>query len=523
MQLNKIIALIILTTFFHLNNVVAQQNVSIIPKPQELNLHKGAFTILETTTLFVDDKLWDQATIFKKYLEPAIGFNFKVVHKRKKKNTIEFRLDTALSSLGEEGYKLVVTPEKITLTAFQEKGIFWGIQTLRQLAPKAILREAIVKGVVWEIPCVTITDNPRFKWRGLMLDCSRTFIAKEEIKKYIESMSFFKMNVLHLHLTDDQGWRLEIKKYPELTSIASKLHESFNEPKEYEGFYTQDDIKELIAFALERNIQIVPEIEMPGHTTEVFAVFPELSCKGNTSKIVPWFKGYGLSSEVFCAGKETTFNFLENVLDEVAELFPSEYIHIGGDEAPKLHWKECPKCQKRMKEERLNDENELQSWFIKRIEKHLKSRGKKLIGWDEIIDGGLSESATVMYWRSWKKDVAEKIPNISNNTIMSPTSYSYFDFENTTITTEKVYGSDPITDGMSKDKINTILGVQANFWSHLARTPAGMNRQIFPRLLAMAEIAWTDADKKDWNDFKIRLQSKLKCLDIMGVYYYSEN
>jgi len=501
----------------------AQSLINIIPKPQNLQESKGSFIISPATVIVVKDNLLIQADQLKHYLEPALGFDLAIAAKAVQNNVIEIRLDKTLSKLGEEGYQLNIEPQKITLIALNEKGIVWGIQTLRQLLPDQILRQATVKGMEWKIPCLKIEDQPRFKWRGLMLDCSRTFIAKEQIKKYLEQMSLYKMNVLHMHLTDDQGWRLEIKKYPELTSVCSKFDTAFHEPKEYEGFYSQDDIRELIAFAAQRNIEIVPEIEMPGHTSELFAAFPQLSCKGDTLKVRPWAKGAGVHNDVFCAGNEATFDFLKNVLDEATALFPSVYFHIGGDEAPKKFWKECPKCQKRIKDEGLKDENELQSWFVKRIEKYLNSKGKKLTGWDEIMDGGLSETATVMYWRSWQKDVAKKIPTISNAIIMSPTSHSYFDYTYKNISTEKVYSFDPASKEVFGDHVNNVLGVQANFWSHLDRTPPRIDRQLFPRILAMAEIAWTDNARKDWKDFNTRLQSKLRSLDVMGIYYYNEN
>jgi hexosaminidase len=500
-----------------------QTPAQVIPKPQHLELAQGTFKITPTTSILVPKELLTRAKQLKYYLEPALGYDLAVNPKSGKENVIEIKLDRSLDKPGEEGYRLEITSAKITLAAFCDKGIFWGIQTLRQLLPTPILREAKVNGASWEIPCLKIEDFPRFRWRGMMLDCSRTFITKEEIKKYLEAMSLFKMNVLHMHLTDDQGWRLEIKNYPELTSISSKFHESFKEPKEYEGFYSQDDIRELIEFAAQRNIMIVPEIEMPGHTTEVFAAFPQLSCKGDTNNIHPWTKGYGIHNEVFCAGNEQTFEFLENVLDEVSALFPSEYIHIGGDEDPKMHWKACPKCQKRMADEGLKDENELQSWFVKRIEKYLNSKGKKLIGWDEIMEGGLSKSATVMYWRGWVKDVPQKVADLGNNIIMSPTSHCYFDYTYEKISTERVYSYNPVPPGFGEKQSEKVLGVQANFWSHLDRTPPRIDRQLFPRLLALAEVAWTSNNKKDWNDFKVRLQSGIKSLDILGISYTIEN
>ena len=495
---------------------------AVIPKPQFCEQLPGVFNVSASTSILAPDQLMKRAKQLKDYLEPALGFELARASKTTLKNVIELKLEKSLNPLNAEAYKLEVSPDKITITASSEKGIFWGIQTIRQLLPSSILRSAPVQGIKWEIPCLKIEDAPRFKWRGLMLDCSRTFIAKNEVKKYIEAMSLFKMNVLHMHLTDDQGWRIEIKKYPELTRTAARFHPSFNELKENEGFYSQDDIRELVAFAAQRNIEIVPEIEMPGHTSEVFSVLPNLSCAGDTSRVHPWLKGAGIHNEVFCAGNEETFIFLQNVLDEVAGLFPSRYIHIGGDEAPKKYWKECPKCQKRIAGEKLKDENELQSWFVQRIEKYLNSKGKKLIGWDEIMDGGLSKSATVMYWRSWSKDVAQKIPQIDNEVIMTPTSHCYFDYTYEKISSEKMYSFNPVLSDNPALVRNNVLGVQVNFWSHLDRTAPRIDRQLFPRILALSEVAWTDYDKKNWVDFKQRMESKLSCLDILGIYYFPE-
>ena len=501
--------------------IFGQGLVNIIPAPQQLKVTAGVFIISSATTIVVEKQLTEKAALLNHFLEPAMGFNLTISSKSLKKNVIEFKLDPSMSQLGKEGYLLDIKPDKITIIAFHENGMVWAIQTLRQLLPNQILRGAPVIGNAWEIPCIKINDQPRFKWRGLMLDCSRTFIPREQVKKYIDAMSFFKMNILHMHLTDDQGWRLEIKQYPGLTSICSKIDTALHEPKEYDGFYTQDDIKELIAYAAQRNIEIVPEIEMPGHTSEIFAAYPQLSCKGDTLKIHSWVKGAGVHNDILCAGNDATIKFMENVIDEVSALFPSNYIHIGGDEAPKKFWKECPKCQKRIKDEGLKDENELQSWFVKRMEKYINSKGKNLIGWDEIMEGGLSETATVMYWRSWQKDVAKKIPTISNNMIMTPTSHCYFDYPNEKNTIEGIYSFNPIPAGMSENNYAKVLGVQANFWSHLDKTAPGMDRQLFPRLLALAEIAWTNNDKKDWNDFNSRVLDRLKSLDIMGIYYYT--
>ena len=516
-----IIRLLSLVLLFFPVFLSGQTILPIIPQPNNLIVNQGVFTISQEVTVLVPDYLKSRAVQLNNYLGPALGYELAITS-HGKKNGIEFRLDKNLEHLGNEGYQLSITPEKVMVTAFREKGIFWGIQTIRQLLPEQINRAATVKGVKWELPCLSMEDVPRFRWRGLMLDCSRTFIAKEEVKKYIEAMSYFKMNVLHMHLTDDQGWRLEIKKYPELTAIASKFHPSFNEPEEYQGFYSQEDIKELVEFASQRNVEIVPEIEMPGHTYDIFAAFPSLSCKGDTSKIHPWIKGEGVHNEILCAGNDQTFVFLEKVLDEVVALFPSQYVHIGGDEAPKANWKNCEKCQKRIKAEGLKDENELQSWFVKRIEKYLNRKGKKLIGWDEIMDGGLSKSATVMYWRNWDKSVAQRIPTIENDIVMTPTSHCYFDYTYKQISTEKIYNFNPVFNPDATSDPKNILGVQANFWSHLDRTPPRIDRQLFPRLLALAETGWTVPAQKDWNNFNQRMQSKFKYLEMKDIYYFGK-
>ena len=490
---------------------------------RHLRGHAGPSVDKHLHEIVADENLRDRARQLKSYLEPALGFEITTCSTGGTNNVITLKLDNSLNHLGEEGYQLDISSDIIYLVAFREKGIFWGIQTLRQLLPSEILRGVKVNRIAWKVPCMKVSDKPRFKWRGLMLDCSRTFITKEQIKKYLEALSFFKMNVLHLHLTDDQGWRIEIKKYPELTAVSSKFHKSYNEPKEFEGYYSQDDLKELIEFASQRNIEIVPEIEMPGHSYEVFAAFPKLSCKGDTAKIHPYSKGIDIHNEIFCAGNEETFNFIQHVLDEITTLFPSQYVHIGGDEAPKLYWKECSKCQKRIKDEGLKDENELQSWFVKRIENYLNSKKKKLIGWDEITQGGLSRSATVMYWRGWEKELPLHIAELGNNLIMTPNSHCYFDYTNEKISTEMVYSFNPVPKELTTEQDKNILGVQANFWSHIDRTPHLIDRQLFPRLLALSEIAWTDYDQKEWNGFKARMQIKLKSLDILGVSYFSEN
>ncbi len=495
-----------------------KSEIKIIPRPSKISVLNGTFELTNKTSVKACSDLLLQAEQLRTYLSPASGFILPVNKRITGGNLIELKLSDKLSSLGEEGYKLNITSKKVLISAYKSNGIFYGIQTLRQMLPDEILRKAIADNIKWIIPCVSIVDKPRFSWRGLMIDYSRTFWNKRVTEKYIDAMSYYKLNKLHMHLTDDQGWRLEITNYPALTKIASKFDTIYHEPGEREGYYSKEDIRELVHYAAARNIEIIPEIEMPGHTSEIFAAYPQFSCTGDTSIIKPYFKGPGVHNEILCAGKEETFEFLEGVLSEVIELFPSEYIHIGGDEAPKVAWKACPLCQKRIRDEGLKDENELQSWFIKRIERYLNSKGKKLIGWDEIIEGGLSNTATLMYWRDSKQDVPLVAVNQGNDIIMSPTSYCYFDYSYGKISIEKVYSFEPLSGKLENVDTHHILGVQANFWSHIDRTEPNMDHQIFPRILALAEVGWTERQNRDWKDFSVRLNHHYKSIDLLDIY-----
>ena len=494
-----------------------EKDIQIIPRPQELTVLDGTFELNSKTSIKAGRNLILHAEQLREYLSKPSGYELLINKKNVGGNTIELKLSDELSFLGEEGYNMKITKTKVLITAYTAKGVFWGIQTLRQLFPTDILREAVVDDVKWIIPCIELVDVPRFEWRGLMIDYSRTFWNKNHTKKYIDALSYYKINKLHMHLTDDQGWRIEINKYPELTEIASKFDTVYNEPKEREGYYSRKDIQELVRYAKDRNIEIIPEIEMPGHTSEVFAVYPELSCTGEKLIIHPFFEGPSIHKEIFCAGKEETFNFLENVLSEIIEMFPSEYIHIGGDEAPKELWKECPDCQRVMKEKGYKDEDELQAWFIRRIEEYLNSKGKKLIGWNEIIKGGLSKTATVMYWRSKDQDEVVKALVNGNDVIMTPNTHCYFDYTYQRISTEHVYSFEPASGSFENANI---LGVQANFWSHIDRTEPSMDRQIFPRMLAMAEVGWTGRNNRNWENFSSRLKNHFESLDLMGIYYW---
>ena len=496
-----------------------ERDILIIPRPREISFFEGTFEMTENTSIKVGKELITSAEQLRDYLCPASGYLLPVNKSVPGGNTIELVIKDDLSSLGKEGYKINISDKKVLISAYTQQGIFWGIQTLRQLLPQEILRKAATDITKWSLPCAEIADQPRFKWRGLMIDYSRTFWNKHITEKYIDAISFYKMNKLHMHLTDDQGWRLQIDNLPLLTEKASKFDTIYHEPGEREGFYSKEDIRELVRYAEARNVELIPEIEMPGHSLAILAAYPHLSCTGDTFSIHPYGKGPGVHEEILCAGKDETFEFIEKVLDEVIELFPSEYVHIGGDEAPKVNWKKCPDCQRVMKENGLKTEEDLQSWFVRRVEKYLNSKGKKLIGWDEITEGGLSNTATMMFWRGWKTDALSTALNQGNNVILSPTSHCYFDYTYETISVEKVYSYEPLPDSLQNIQPDQILGVQANFWSHINRDEPGMDRQIFPRLLALAEVGWNEGDIKNWNDFSNKLKHHYKSLELLDIYY----
>ena len=374
------------------------------------------------------------------------------------------------------------------------------------------------------LPVVEIDDLPRFSWRGLMLDCSRTFLDIRYLRRTIDLLSYHKLNVLHLHLTDDQGWRIEIRGHPELTTIGSQFGAQY--VGERGGFYSQADIRQLVAYAAERGVAVLPEIEMPGHSTAALAAYPELSCTGGPFEIFPFFKGPGIQKDVFCVGNERTFQVLQDVLAEVSELFPGRYVHIGGDECPKDRWRACPKCQARMRSEKLTTEEELQSYFVRRIARFLKSKNKELLGWDEILEGGLHNTATVMLWRG--AEAAAAVARGGHDLILTPATHCYLDYRQsdlpqergegaTPIPLDKVYSFEPLPAGLAGEDAKHILGAQGNMWTHYAKTEEEINRQIFPRLAALAEVTWSPAPSRQWSDFSRRLRAHCRRLSTMGV------
>ncbi len=488
---------------------VAATGLNLIPQPQRLKINNGHFQIDEKTVICYDedDKTFKYAASYlaaelKK--KTGLTIEVKTAIDPDSTNSILFGLERH----AEERYILSVSSDHIEVAAFTPQGAFYAAVTILQLLENKT------------IPCLEIADWPRFEWRGLMLDCSRTFQSVDYIKKTIDLMAFYKMNVLHLHLTDDQGWRIEIKKYPELTQKGATFPEKYGEPERHQGYYTQQQMKELVEYAALRNIRIIPEIEMPGHSLAVLSCRPELSCTGGPFEIFPFFKGPGITSDIYCAGNEATFTFLEDVLSEVFDLFPSEFVHIGGDEAPKSRWKSCSKCQTRIKNEGLKDEHELQSYFIKRIERFANSKGKRIIGWDEILEGGLAPNAAVMSWRGINGGIAAA--RTGHDVVMSPTSHCYFDYTYKAINTQRAYSFEPVPDALNPDQQKHILGLQANFWSHIDREENLVDRQLWPRLLAIAERGWSSKETRNFDDFQRRVGNNLKHLRDSNVTYKKE-
>ena len=500
----------------------SSEQIALIPKPQMMELGSGHF-VLDSTIQVVSDLSTDELGSSLAQLNEILGWSFELALK-KQVNTassfkrIHFELDE--SNQTAEGYSLEISRSGIHLKANKEAGFHNALNTLGQiltlsLKPKTLSQKSDVQHSSIQLPILKIEDSPKFQWRGLMLDCSRTFIPIPELKKYIDLLALYKMNVLHLHLTDDQGWRLEIKKYPELTKLCSESDPKYTNDKG--GYYSQLEMKDLIDFAAQRNVTIVPEIEMPGHSSEIFAAFPELSCTGKKTKIYPFFSGPGITDDILCAGKEEVFIFVENVLEEVCNLFPSEYIHIGGDEAPKVRWDNCEDCQARIQTEGLHNSHELQSYFIQRVEKMLEARGKKLIGWDEILEGGLAENAAVMSWRGIQGGI--EAAQAGHPVVMSPTSHCYFDYSHGTTSVQEVYEFNPIPEEIDQDQAHFILGGQANFWSHIDRQSFAMQRQIFPRIIALSEKLWS-GENSTYENFESRLIHHYPVLDSLGINFY---
>lgn len=528
-RLQIVLALLIVFVFSNTINAKSyNKGINIIPQPLEVEvLDANGFILSPNTQLYArGSEAKKIAEFFIAKMNLATGYNNTLSNGRAE---IELSIDNKLD-LSAEGYKLNVSSKKITVVGRDAAGLFYGMQSLMQLFPAEISSFSSVSGVEWIVPAVNIVDEPRFSYRGVMLDVCRHFMPVDFIKKQLDLFSMFKINRLHWHLTEDQAWRVEIKKYPLLAEIGAKRIEG--EGFEYSGFYTQEQIKEVVAYATERQIVIIPEFELPGHELAAISAYPELSCKGE--KITPRII-WGVEDVVICPAKEITFQFIEDVIAEMVQLFPGEYFHVGGDECPKRSWASCEACQDLIKREGLEAkdghtaEERLQSYVIKRAEEILAKYNKKLIGWDEILEGGLSASATVMSWRGEQGGITAA--KQGNNVIMSPNADMYYDKYQGDSRMEPVaiggylplaatYAYNPIPSELSKEESKLVMGVQANVWSEYMYNPSLMEYRLYPRLCALAEVGWSQLDRKEFNDFARRINNACVRLDSYNVNYH---
>ena len=511
------------------------KDASILPIPVSLTQDTTCFVLPNSTTIGINHPdLKPAAEYLASILSPATGYKFKI-------SEGQGNINLGIGSMEgtEDAYTLVSNPESVNITGNTYRGVIAGIQSLRQLFPAEIESDKKVSGMSWGIPSVQIQDAPRFGWRGLMLDVSRHFYSKEEVMEFLDLMALYKLNKFHWHLTDDQGWRLEIKKYPLLTEkgawrkfnnhdhdcikyAAEQDNPDYEIPTDkiqivegdtlYGGFYTQEDVKEVIAYAQVRGIDIIPELDMPGHMLAAVSNYDGISCFEETG----W--GSTFSSPV-CPGKDSALEFCKNVYTELIELFPYEYVHIGGDEVEKTNWKKCPDCQARMKEHSLKTEEELQAWFIHEMEKFFNSKGKKMIGWDEIIEGGLSETATVMWWRSWAKLAPSQTTGQGNDLIFTPNAPFYLDYAQDKKSVLNIYHYDPMKEVPDADKQHLVKGVQGNIWCEWIPSRERMHYMAAPRMLAIAELGWSANDRKDWTDFQTRMADQFGRLNVMDIQY----
>jgi len=510
-------------------NALSQEQISIIPKPAKLERHAGQFTLRENTKILNASALPEAGRFAQQMAEKlrsVTGLSLPLVETADTTSAPDAILFCSANgdTLGREGYRLSVAPATIQIAADSAAGFFYAIQSLYQLLPAEIESDKREAAISWTAPCCLIEDQPRFRWRGAHLDVGRHLFPVAFIKKYIDLLAMYKMNTLHWHLTEDQGWRIEIKKYPLLTTIGGWRKQTLNDRTPYGGFYTQEEVREIVAYARQHAIEVVPEIEMPGHALAALASYPWLSCTGGPFEVgTRW----GVYEDVYCAGKETTFEFLENVLSEVMELFPSQYIHIGGDEVPKTRWRNHDLCQNRIRAENLKNENELQSYFIKRIERFLSAKGRRLIGWDEILEGGLPPNATVMSWRGTEGGIAAA--RSGHDVVMSPTTHCYFDYYQGKIgeppaiggylPIEKVYSFEPVPAELTTQESQHVLGAQANVWTEYMRNATQVEYMLLPRLCAMSEVVWSQKEQRDWNDFSQRLAPHYERLSIKNTNF----
>ena len=507
----------------------------VIPRPVEMRVsRKGVFVLGPDTAIISNAAAEPFRADLRDTLQRATGIGFQTA-KVADGQTISLTVDPALfPKLHEEGYTLAVNSSGVSLAAATGAGMFYAVQTLMQLLPPAIFGGTPRVGFEWKIPYVKIVDHPRFHWRGAMLDVARHFMPVEFVKKFLDLMALHKLNTFHWHLTDDQGWRIEIKKYPRLTETGAWRAETRighqnasggGDGIPHGGFYTQQEIRDIVAYAAARNITIVPEIDMPGHMQAAIASYPELGCLETPVSVGT---GWGVYPHILNVSEETIL-FMQNVLAEVMDLFPGKFIHVGGDEAEKMHWKASEAMHARMREVGAGDFDGLQSWFIRRMEEFLTANGRRLVGWDEILEGGLAPNATVMAWRNENAGVTAALAG--HDAVMAPSSHTYLDNYQSPLLAmepiaihgvlplEKVYGYNPVAESLDTDAARHILGVQCQLWSEYLTRPEKVEYMAFPRMCALSEVAWSQASRKDYRNFLVRLEIHLKRLDVLGVRY----
>ncbi len=534
MKHTHILILLALTLAVACSEKKQPQPFSVIPMPNDVTLAEGSFNVAGALVSYDENVDAQSAKAIDGFVQTLKTVTGKPMNGKGGDGTIHFGLNP---NLGAEEYFLQVKPDGVNVEASAFGGFFYAIQTLKQMLPAEVFGSQKAKAA-WLLPCVTILDSPRFDYRGIHMDPCRHFWTIEETKRYIDIAATYKLNRLHWHLTEDQGWRMEIKKYPKLTEVGAwrsgtcigKDFDS-NDGIRYGGFYTQDEMREIVAYAAERNITVIPEIDLPGHMVAALAAYPELGCTGGPYEV--WTR-WGVSDDVLCVGKEETFTFLQDVLTEVMDIFPSEYIHIGGDECPKDRWKECPLCQARIKalgikaHGDISAEQELQCYVTARIQKFLNEHGRKIIGWDEILEGDLAEGATVMSWRGTQGGI--EAANRGFDVVMTPNSHMYIDYYQSQerdkeplcigglVTVQKLYSYEPY-EGMTPGTEDHILGVQANLWTEYVTSPEFLEYMLLPRMCALSEVQWCDAARKDYARFDASLDHTFKMLDVMGYTY----
>ncbi|MCT4591440.1 MAG: beta-N-acetylhexosaminidase [Carboxylicivirga sp.] len=520
--------------------------LNLLPQPVEVNIKAGEFLLNEQVQLVAEKELINEASKFNKSIEPALGYSLNVIEGTKAKSGILLKKDKQLSSdFGSESYKINIEPKLVTIKVGGEAGAFYAFQTIRQLLPNEVFSRVKLCDVTWSMPCADILDYPRFEWRGYMLDVSRTFCDADYVKHVLDVMADHKMNVFHWHLVDNNGWRIEIKKYPWLTDVgAYRMQPGYPERGDttrYGGFYTQEQIRDIVDYAKQKHITILPEVDLPGHSCALLYTMPEFTCPNalKVNHIYP-FKDFPQRSKPFdeqiganavCAGNDDVFPFFEDIVEELIDLFPCEYIHIGGDEVKKQWWEACPKCQKRMKDENLKDTDELQAYFIKRLEKIINQHDRKLIGWDEILEGGITKSSTIMSWRG-NKGAINAVSNGQKTVIASNRGY-YFQKDQTDnplhpkkwpgmLTLKESYEYEPIPLTTPKEQMDLVLGIQSALWTPFTNKPDLWDLAVYPRNFALCESAWAQAGNKNWDEFHQRVLNHQKRMAYQGLAYWRE-